>query len=125
VGTGALWFGLFGGPAAWSVQVLTSYTLMAHACFPGLDALAMTQSSLARPAGLVVTAVMLLVTLVALNVSIRGTASVTPEAHGYAETAAVSHRGTARRYLAFGGILFGALILYNAIVFLTARACGR
>jgi hypothetical protein len=29
---GALWFGLFGAPAAWSLQLLTGYALTAHAC---------------------------------------------------------------------------------------------
>lgn len=40
VGLPALWFGLFGAPAAWSLQLLVSYALTAHACFPGADRLA-------------------------------------------------------------------------------------
>jgi len=36
VGLGALWFGLFGAPAAWSVQTLANYALAAHSCYPGL-----------------------------------------------------------------------------------------
>ncbi len=32
----ALWFGIFGAPAAWSVQSLADYALAAHTCYPGL-----------------------------------------------------------------------------------------
>ena len=37
VGIGALAFGLFGAPAAWSVQTLVNLPLAAHACFPRLE----------------------------------------------------------------------------------------
>jgi hypothetical protein len=39
VGLGALWFGLAGGPAAWSIQMLVSLPVAAHACFPRLTPL--------------------------------------------------------------------------------------
>jgi hypothetical protein len=35
VGLGALLFGLFGGPAAWAVQVIVNYALASHSCFLG------------------------------------------------------------------------------------------
>lgn len=34
VSPGALWFGLFGAPAAWSLQLMAGYALTAHGCFP-------------------------------------------------------------------------------------------
>jgi hypothetical protein len=34
VGLGALWFGLLGGPIAWTLQLLVDYPLVAHYCFP-------------------------------------------------------------------------------------------
>ena len=34
VSNAALWFGLFGAPAIWSVQLLLDYPIVAHACFP-------------------------------------------------------------------------------------------
>jgi len=37
---GALWFGFFGAPAAWTVQVLVNLALASHACFPALFPLA-------------------------------------------------------------------------------------
>jgi len=40
VALGALWFGLFGGPAAWTVQTLVDLPLASHACFPRLEPLA-------------------------------------------------------------------------------------
>src|SRR5438309_836962 len=36
----ALWFGLFGGPAAWSVQTLVNLSLASHGCFPRWQPLA-------------------------------------------------------------------------------------
>lgn len=30
----ALWFGLFGGPAFWTVQLLVNYVVTAHFCYP-------------------------------------------------------------------------------------------
>jgi hypothetical protein len=39
VALAALWFGLFGGPAAWSVQTLLNFSVAAHGCFPRLEPL--------------------------------------------------------------------------------------
>jgi hypothetical protein len=35
VGIGALFYGLFAPPIVWSGQLMASYALMAHACYPG------------------------------------------------------------------------------------------
>ena len=37
----ALWFGLFGAPVAWSLQLLASYALVAHGCYPDAEPMAM------------------------------------------------------------------------------------
>lgn len=34
VGLAPLWFGLLGGPVAWTLQLLIDYPLVAHYCFP-------------------------------------------------------------------------------------------
>jgi hypothetical protein len=34
--SGVLWFGLFGGPVAWSVQTLVNLPVVSHACYPRL-----------------------------------------------------------------------------------------
>lgn len=31
---GALWFGLFGAPVVWSIQLMLNFALVAHSCFP-------------------------------------------------------------------------------------------
>ncbi|MGI8509426.1 MAG: hypothetical protein ACR2MQ_08880 [Gemmatimonadaceae bacterium] len=36
IGLLPLWFGLFGAPAAWSVQELIDYPIAAHTCYPRL-----------------------------------------------------------------------------------------
>lgn len=36
---GALWFGIFGGPVAWSIQTLVNLPVASHGCFPRLEPL--------------------------------------------------------------------------------------
>jgi hypothetical protein len=35
----ALWFGLFAGPAAWSIQTLVNLPVASHSCYPALSPL--------------------------------------------------------------------------------------
>ena len=37
VALGALWFGLFGAPVVWSIQLMLNYGLVAYSCFPGSE----------------------------------------------------------------------------------------
>jgi hypothetical protein len=36
VALAALWFGLFGAPAVWGVQLMLNCALVAHSCYPGV-----------------------------------------------------------------------------------------
>lgn len=58
-----LWFGLFGGPAAWTVQTLANTAVAAHACYPRL-------TPTERPVTGGLFAITLIVSLVAVAVSI-------------------------------------------------------
>ena len=123
----ALWYGFLGAPAAWAISELVAYMLMAHACYPNVDALARPNSGAAWPAATVVTACMLVVALGSLAVSWRRSARLMTDVRGYDQWAAASHRTTARRYLTFGGVLFSvifaAFVVYNLIALLAEPAC--
>jgi len=127
MGYAAMWFGFLGGPAAWSVSEMVPYMLIAHTCVPNIAPLTAPNSPAAWPAALVVTVVMLVTALLALVVSGRETARLFADERGYGQTAAESHHSTARRYLAFGGVLFsiifGSLVVYNLIALLAQPAC--
>ena len=65
-GSGWLWFGVFGGPAAWSLQTLIGSELDEMACSPGAGA-----AGLVEPVVLVVTAVSFAITVLAGAMSWR------------------------------------------------------
>ncbi|HKB55188.1 MAG TPA: hypothetical protein VKD22_14425, partial [Ramlibacter sp.] len=65
----ALWFGLFGGPAAWAAQLFSNYALNAHFCYPGDTPQASPQFGGVRAVGLGVSAALLVVALAALAVA--------------------------------------------------------
>jgi len=123
----SIWFGFLGGAAAWSVQEIVSYVVVAHTCYPSFDPLPLPDLRSAWVAALVISLVLLGVAIAALVVAVRLTTRTMPESHGYAEASAESHRETANRYLAFGGVLFSsifvALIVYNCLTFATGHTC--
>ena len=122
-----MWFGFLGAPTAWSISELVPYMLIAHACYPNLMPLSAPVPPSAWAAALAVTLVMLAIGLAALVSSTRDTARLFASERGYAATAAESSRSTARHYLAFAGILFGAvfasLIVYNLIALVGEPVC--
>ncbi len=68
---GALWFGLLGGPVAWTLQLLIDYPLVAHACFPdAAPRIAPTIESLQLQI-LVTSAIALAVAALALFIAVR------------------------------------------------------
>src|SRR5690349_8223639 len=67
----ALAFGLFGGPAAWTVQTLVDLPVAAHACFPRLEPLATPAWSHVRGVAIVVSVLAVAVSLAALAVAWR------------------------------------------------------
>ena len=121
-----LWFGFLGAPAAWSIQELVSYILMAHACYPSVDPNFGANPAAAWIATMVVSIVLLLMALAALGVSVREVSRLVTRSN-YGEASAETHRGSAAPYLAFSGLLFGslftALIIYNGIALLAEHAC--
>lgn len=123
-----MWFGFLGGAAAWSVQELAGYALMAHSCDPLGTPLASPTTGPAWFATLAISVTALAVALAAYIVSRRTVARTNVDpALGWSGAAAESDRTTARRYLAFGGQLMGVvftlLIVFNAIALLAETPC--
>ena len=69
VGLGALWFGLFGAPVAWSIQELASFAVVSHSCYPSWQPL--TVPSIA---GAWTIALVIYLATLALGIAAAGTA---------------------------------------------------
>ncbi len=123
-----MWFGFLGAPAAWSISEIVPYILIAHACYPNLTPMSAPVPPAARGVALAVALLALAIALAALAASTRDTVHLFASEKGYAAAAAESNRSNARRYLAFAGILFGAvfasLIIYNLIALIGEPVCA-
>jgi hypothetical protein len=69
-GSTALWFGVLGGPAAWSLQVILGYGAEEIACSPGSQSEELAGMGI-EPFLVVVSLALTMLTLAALLVSIR------------------------------------------------------
>ncbi len=123
----ALWFGLFGAPVAWSLQLLASYALVAHGCYP--DAVPMTIPVVPGLRTLVLGtgAAALVVALLAAGSAWR---SWRATQHGHqAEHEALLEVGEGRtRFMALSGLLLSTVfalgIVMNVVPPLLRRPCG-
>lgn len=110
-----LWFALFGGPAAWSVQLLVNYPLAAHFCYPGNLPLNTPTFGGLRATLIAVNVLMLLTTLAAGTASIviwRGARDRMAGAHD-----PLLEGGSGRvRYMAYAGMLFSGLFLIAVLM---------
>ena len=127
VGLGALWFGLFGAPLAWSIQELAGYALIAHACYPAW------QPRAALPAGGVWT-LALAVSLTMLLVGLAGGFTAyrswrrTRHEHASPEAHQLEVGEDRARFMAISGIIVSAIFLFNllmnAVTLFVVPACG-
>ena len=115
----ALWFGLFGAPAAWSVQTLVNLAVAAHACYPRLEPLASPMIPGVRVIVIVVSAIALLVAASATVVAWRAWSHTRREHHENSGRAsrhghhtAVLETGEGRtRFMAFAGFMMSVTFL--------------
>jgi hypothetical protein len=121
-----LWFGLFGAAAAWSLQELASYAILAHGCFPAWRPLAALSSPADWSAALGVSVAALLI-----GVTASLTAYCAWQRTGAGEESHTTHLdvGEGReRFMALSGIIVSLImlanILMNAVVLLSVPACG-
>src|SRR5690348_15295173 len=105
----ALWFGLFGAAAAWSVQELVNYALLAHACYPSWYPLAAPTTPAAWPLSVVVSIVALLV----------GTAAVLTALQAWRRARAQHGREVSeerKRFMASSGVIVSSILLANIVM---------
>lgn len=110
-----LWFGIFGGPAAWSLQLLINYTVTAHFCYPKDLPLAAPTYGGMWTIAVVVNGLMLSFTLAAGAVAIVSWRTARDEMVGRHN--ALLEDGTGRtRFMAYAGMLVSGLFLLALIM---------
>lgn len=115
VADAALWFGLFGAPAAWSLQLLFNYAMVAHSCYPADNPRSTPLSgsvwSLVLVAGVVAAGLALGAGATAWR-TWRGTRKEREGDHG-----ALLETGEGRtRFMAVAGLLLSGVFLYGIVL---------
>jgi hypothetical protein len=131
----ALWFGVFGAPAAWSVQTLVNVPLAAHACYPRLAPLTTPAFGAVRGLAKMVSLLAIAVGVAALAVAWRLWRRTRGEHQArsgrgteHGEPAAALETGEGRtRFMALAGVLtsvtFLILSVAHATSVLVVRPC--
>jgi hypothetical protein len=123
----ALWFGLFGAPAMWSLQLVTNSAFVSHSCFP-------KSVPLATPITGSLWGVVLLTSIVAAVVAAAAGATAwrswrrtQEEHHGGHETLLEVGEGRTR-FMAVAGLLLSTIFLFgivmNALPLFLLPPCG-
>jgi hypothetical protein len=124
-----LFFGLWGGPLAWYVQLCAGFALASQPCFRGGMRLAapLRGAQWTWPAMILIMISAVVVALLALLVSSRAFRRTRTEGSG--DAAHLSEVGTGRtRYLALWGVLLSAAFALaaaiSAVAFITVPRCA-
>lgn len=117
----ALWFGLFGGAFAWSVQLLVNYAVAAHVCYP--RAVPLTLPTIGESAMLWTLVIVSIATVVigaaALVVAIRTWRRTSRETGGGSHWLLDTGEGRTR-FMAAAAIMTSSIFLLAIIVHLAA-----
>lgn len=110
-----LWFGIFGAPVAWALQLIVAYSLVAHSCFPKDVPLHAPSFGGLRMTGIIVSAALLVVGAGALTVAIHSWRVMRcgREAERRAGLEVSDQRV---RFMAFGGILLSGVFLFALVM---------
>jgi hypothetical protein len=123
----ALWFGLFGAPVAWSLQLLASYALVAHGCYPDAEPMTMPVVPGLRALVLGTGAAALAVALLAGGSAWRSWRATQHEHDGGHEALLEAGEGRTR-FMALAGMMLSAVfvlgIVMNVVPLLLLRPCG-
>jgi hypothetical protein len=123
----ALWFGLFGAPAVWSLQLLASYALVAHGCYPAAEPMTIPVVPGLTMLVLGTGATALVVALVAGSLAWRSWRATQHEHEGDHEALLEAAEGRTR-FMALAGMLLSAVfvlgIVMNVVPVLLLRPCG-
>ena len=110
-----LWFGIFGAPAAWALELIVGYGVIAHYCYPRDVPLSTPTFEATRLTGLVACVVLVLVGVAALATAIHSWRELR---HGHdAEHHELLEVGEGRaRFMAFGGVLLSTMFLFALLM---------
>jgi hypothetical protein len=117
VGLFPLWFGLLGGPIAWSLQLLVDYPLVAHYCFPDAAKRIVPTLDSLRLLVIIVSVLALALAVAALLTAVRSWHASGGE-FGDARTMlteAAPPPGRVR-FMALGGILASSLTIVGIVI---------
>jgi hypothetical protein len=126
----ALFFGLFGSPIAWSGNLMVTYGIATHACYPGPSPLddVIHGFGFAWPLMIVCYVLALAICAAAGAVSYRSWLITGEEMHGHVHH--LMEKGEGRtRYLALIGmafsVIFFAAVLFGALIFAIEPLCAH
>jgi hypothetical protein len=120
-----LWFGLLGAAAAWALQLVASYTLVAHACFPGAMPVGTPVIPGARVLALVMGAAALGLGVAALLVALGAWRETRPPVGAERESGRAGERRSGFMALAgmFTSTVFIIAIVMNAFPLFVGPLC--
>jgi len=125
VGSLALWFGLWGAPVVWSLQVMLDYAVAAHACYPHRTPLAQPAGGTLDPVTIGAAAVALLIAVAALAVALRSWWTLRPPAGSATESTLLRDARDSTpgdqhlprmRFMAAAGIMTGAVFTFGVVL---------
>ena len=117
---GALWFGLFGAPFFWSAQLIVTYALAAHACYPRHAPLLTFTSPAVRAATCAIIVAALGGCAAATTTAIRSCRALQAARRGSDAARDGGAREGRSRFMAYSGVLLGTL--FTGAVALSAVA---
>ena len=123
----ALWFGLFGGPVAWSIQTLVNLPVASHGCYPALSPLEAPISGV-RGIAFIVSLFALAICVAAAVVAFRSWTRLRGEhqegsgrAREHTPAAALAETGEGRtRFMALCGVLTSLTFLVLSLTLTAA-----
>ncbi|WP_414475423.1 hypothetical protein [Microvirga sp. M2] len=129
VSMGLVWAGLLAAPAAWSLQLLVSYGLASHACFPRdyLYARVVPGWGWIMPALVAINIAALAVACIGTAISYRNWSRISQEASGGHTRLLEAGEGRTRFLAVWGiwsGIWFAIAIVFDTIAVFAVPLCG-
>jgi hypothetical protein len=117
VGLAPLWFGLLGGPVAWTLQLLVDYPLVAHYCFPDAAKRIVPTIDSLHLLVIIVSALALAVAIAALLTALRSWRVAGGEfGNARVDLVEAAPPPGRVRFMALGGILASGLTIIGIVI---------
>jgi len=116
-GLATLWFGLFAAPAAWALQLISNYALLAHSCYPRNTPLSSPAFGGTRAVAIIVSVVLLIVAALTLVLAIRSWRATKRSGTHTSDGDASTSIGEGRvRFMAQAGVLVSGIFVYGVVM---------